>query len=66
VDMLADTYEKTGDKSAAEEWRRKADPGILLVDQQAPDFTLVDMDGSRISLAGLKGKVILLNFWAFG
>ena len=28
------------------------------------DFTLKDMNGKDISLASLKGKVVLLNFWA--
>ena len=28
------------------------------------DFTLKDMHGEDVSLAALKGKVILLNFWA--
>lgn len=30
----------------------------------APDFTVEMVDGSRIALAGLRGKVVLLNFWA--
>jgi len=28
------------------------------------DFTLKDMNGAEVKLASLKGKVILLNFWA--
>lgn len=28
------------------------------------DFTLKDMDGRDLKLASLKGKVVLLNFWA--
>jgi peroxiredoxin len=28
------------------------------------DFTLKDMNGAEIKLADLKGKVVLLNFWA--
>jgi peroxiredoxin len=30
----------------------------------APDFELTLVDGSRVTLADLKGQVILLNFWA--
>jgi len=30
----------------------------------APDFTLQNMQGNTVSLAELKGKVIILNFWA--
>ena len=29
----------------------------------APDFTLADLKGQKISLSDLKGKVVLLNFW---
>ena len=30
----------------------------------APDFTVTDIDGRKLSLADYKGKVVLLNFWA--
>lgn len=30
----------------------------------APDFQLNDMQGNAVSLSGLRGKPILLNFWA--
>ena len=30
----------------------------------APDFTLTDSNGQPLTLSGLKGKVVLLNFWA--
>ena len=32
--------------------------------QAAPDFTVKDVEGKTITLAGLKGKVVLVNFWA--
>jgi len=31
---------------------------------QAPDFTLTTLDGDEISLAELRGKPVVLNFWA--
>jgi peroxiredoxin len=30
----------------------------------APNFTLLDSTGAKVTLASLKGKVVLLNFWA--
>ena len=30
----------------------------------APDFTLKDLNGQEIQLSSLKGKVVLVNFWA--
>ena len=31
---------------------------------RAPEFTLKDLQGRSLSLSALKGKVVLLNFWA--
>jgi len=35
-----------------------------LVGREAPDFTLNDIYGNKVTLSKLRGKVILLNFWA--
>jgi peroxiredoxin len=34
------------------------------VGEPAPDFTLTLLDGSKVTLADLKGQVVVLNFWA--
>jgi cytochrome oxidase Cu insertion factor (SCO1/SenC/PrrC family) len=31
---------------------------------EAPDFVLTDVDGRKVSLKELRGKIILLNFFA--
>jgi peroxiredoxin len=38
--------------------------GVVQVGDQAPNFTLRDLAGNVISLSQLRGKVVLLNFWA--
>jgi peroxiredoxin len=30
----------------------------------APDFSLKDLNGRKIGLSGLKGKIVVLNFWS--
>lgn len=30
----------------------------------APDFTLPDLNGTKVSLSDYRGKVVLLNYWA--
>lgn len=32
--------------------------------EPAPDFSVTTLDGREISLASLKGKIVLVNFWA--
>jgi peroxiredoxin len=37
---------------------------IALKGKPAPDFQLTDLDGSHVRLGDLRGKAVLLNFWA--
>lgn len=37
---------------------------LVQVGDKAPDFTVEMFDGSRVALSDLRGKVVLLNFWA--
>ncbi|NQV30512.1 MAG: TlpA family protein disulfide reductase [Candidatus Marinimicrobia bacterium] len=32
--------------------------------QEAPNFTLTDLNGEKVSLSDFKGKVIIVDFWA--
>jgi peroxiredoxin len=36
----------------------------VLLGKSAPSFTLVDLDGKKVSLADYKGHAVVLNFWA--
>jgi cytochrome c-type biogenesis protein len=38
--------------------------GPVQVGKPAPDFTLKDVDGHTVTLSALKGKPVLINFWA--
>lgn len=35
-----------------------------MISEPAPEFTLIDLDGKKISLKDLKGKTIIIDFWA--
>ena len=55
--------EKTG---SPEIDRLLRDMGVTKVPHLAPpvDFNLLDLNGNKIVLSGLKGKIVFLNFWA--
>lgn len=42
--------------------RRESDPNAQLTDPM--EFTLTGLDGQRLSMASLKGKVVVFDFWA--
>jgi peroxiredoxin len=39
-------------------------PAPAAAGDMAPDFTLEDTEGNKVTLSALRGKVILVNFWA--
>lgn len=43
---------------------KRAQQGPVGEGQRAPNFSLTTFDGQQIDLADLKGKVVLVNFWA--
>lgn len=42
----------------------QADLAKQLINQPSPLFTLKDLDGKTVSLADLKGKTVIVDFWA--
>ena len=58
--LLLPSCRSRGGKAAAD-----TEPTTLVkAGDKAPDFTVEMFDGTKTSLAELKGKVVLLNFWA--
>jgi peroxiredoxin len=39
-------------------------PGAASQERPAPDFTLPDLNGARVSLAQFRGQPVVVNFWA--
>jgi len=39
-------------------------PVAVTVGSMAPDFTLENVQGEKVSLSQLRGKVVIVNFWA--
>lgn len=62
VMIVAGLITATGCQSAAEPVSTVSRP--LTEGEPAPDFKLEDLDGETVSLRDLRGKPVLLNFWA--
>lgn len=45
-------------------WLSVAERGVVKVGDEAPNFQLRDLAGNMVSLSQLRGKVVLVNFWA--
>lgn len=59
------TAPETTEKQEKKEKKEDAAATTLVnVGDIAPDFTVTMFDGSTVSLKELRGKVVLLNFWA--
>ncbi len=43
---------------------QRTQEGPVAIGQPAPDFTLTTFDGQEYSLSDLRGKVVVVNFWA--
>jgi peroxiredoxin len=41
-----------------------ADRGVVNVGEVAPNFQLRDLGGKMVTLSQLRGKIVLVNFWA--
>jgi len=40
-----------------------SDPSTLTSENEAPDFTLNDLNGKPLTLSSLRGKYVILDFW---
>lgn len=52
------------DQMTAAQTQEQPQAGQLSVGQMAPDFTLPDTDGKPFTLSSLRGKYVLVDFWA--
>ncbi len=45
-------------------WQSAA-PALVKTGEQAPDFTLQQLDGAQVSLSDFRGKVVLINLFGY-
>lgn len=62
-DLILKSYDETSTIfSARREEMRKYDPNLNVTDPM--QFTLTGVEGEKLQLASLRGKVIIMDFWA--
>jgi thiol-disulfide isomerase/thioredoxin len=60
-----DTFDaKISQINAGQKIKRIEDLKNEMLNQPAPDFNLKDLDGNYVKLSDLKGKVVVVDFWA--
>lgn len=59
-----EAVEETTEEAAAESRPDPEEATLIKEGMMAPDFTVEMFDGSKLTLSALKGKVVLVNFWA--
>ena len=67
--QLSPVYNLFSDKVKASTYSKTLktildDLGKTAIGVKAPEFSLPDADGNKISLASFKGKVVLIDFWS--
>ncbi|MBC6112590.1 redoxin domain-containing protein [Pedobacter fastidiosus] len=78
-DEMSETFKKLyvkvkGSNAGFDQYAAEIRKGIIanlqqkltkeMIKKTASDFTLTDLDGKKVSLSSLKGKVVILDFWA--
>jgi peroxiredoxin len=57
-EIVNNALSKFPENTTLQEWKKTLRPG------KAPDFALADTTGQPVSLSSLKGKYVLVDFWA--
>lgn len=58
-------YRKLVDSAAIMEQKKiEAKVASMKTNEPAPDFELIDLNGKKVSLKSLRGKTVILDFWA--